>query len=169
MTLFLGGLFLTMEGLYTIVSEANSYPVVTTTQLVTRSTVTFPAVTVCNLNRINCANLINQIDRLGDNSSAHELVGQLHHLRDNIGCTPKVGHSLSCPFNHACQMWGEETTSYSMFLSTQICSLVGWDLEAAYTRTIADPDVDAIPFKMARYGCHNHTEVKVCERHDLVS
>ena len=89
MTLFLGGLFLTLRGLFAIVEEAYEFPIVTSTQLTTKTSVPFPAITVCNINRINCLNIMGQVEEMrlaGEEAAAVEL----RLLSDNIGCTSQV-------------------------------------------------------------------------------
>ena len=48
--------YFTVVGIEEIVLEYYSYPVITNTDLTHRSEVDFPAVTICNLNRVNCHN-----------------------------------------------------------------------------------------------------------------
>ncbi len=49
--LFVVGAFLTIQSLSIVVNEIFHYPVVTTSVLKQRTSVDFPAVTFCNLNR----------------------------------------------------------------------------------------------------------------------
>ena len=48
--------YATADGIYGIVVDYLKYPVITNTDLTHRSEVDFPAVTICNLNRVNCHN-----------------------------------------------------------------------------------------------------------------
>ena len=48
--------YFTANGIYEIVVDFFEYPVITNTDLTYKSEVDFPAVTICNLNRVNCHN-----------------------------------------------------------------------------------------------------------------
>ena len=48
--------YYTVDGIYEIVVDFFDYPVLTNTDLTYKSEVDFPAVTICNLNRVNCHN-----------------------------------------------------------------------------------------------------------------
>ena len=48
--------YYTVVGIYDIVIEYFEYPVITSTDITYEPEVDFPAVTICNLNRVNCHN-----------------------------------------------------------------------------------------------------------------
>ena len=48
--------YFTVDGIYEIVIEYFEYPVITSTDIKSEPEVDFPAVTICNLNRVNCHN-----------------------------------------------------------------------------------------------------------------
>ena len=48
--------YFTVRGIHDIVVEFFEYPVITNTDLTYNTEVDFPAVTICNLNRVNCHN-----------------------------------------------------------------------------------------------------------------
>ena len=52
------GTAVTLRGLVIIIEDYLSRPSVTTNSYITPPSVPFPAVTVCNLNRIHCLNLV---------------------------------------------------------------------------------------------------------------
>ena len=54
--IFLVLAYFTADGIKEIVVEYFTFPVITTTDLSHRPEVDFPAVTICNLNRVNCHN-----------------------------------------------------------------------------------------------------------------
>ena len=60
------GTAVTLRGLVIIIEDYLSRPSVTTNSYITPPSVPFPAVTVCNLNRIHCLNLVEV--RMGYNS-----------------------------------------------------------------------------------------------------
>ncbi len=51
---------LTLQGLVSVVLDYYSHPFDTGTELNHESSVDFPAITLCNLNRINCVNLMTE-------------------------------------------------------------------------------------------------------------
>ncbi|XP_076033045.1 pickpocket 12 [Oratosquilla oratoria] len=58
LSLFLVGCYFTVKDVVGVFNEYFSYPVITTVGVSHKETVTFPAVTVCNQNRIRCSMLI---------------------------------------------------------------------------------------------------------------
>ena len=51
LVVFLAGLALTLRVLAVLINEFLDYPVVTSSEIATQSSVAFPAITICNLNR----------------------------------------------------------------------------------------------------------------------
>ncbi len=70
LSLFVAGLTLTAQSLGIVVREIFDYPVVTTSVLQTQSSVAFPGVTVCNLNRVGCHQLFLRARRAGAGARA---------------------------------------------------------------------------------------------------
>ncbi len=133
MVLFLLGLGFTMDGLYGIVDEAMQYPIVTSTQLATRTSVTFPAITICNINRINCFNAVKHVrklERLGTAEAAAE-AKDLREMTDYSGCT------------------------------SQVCYHLGVNLENVVARYEKEDYTDRVPFVMLELGCQHYEDVAV--------
>ena len=57
-------LFFTCRGIWRTVVDYGSHPFITSTDLTFEPLVVFPAVTVCNLNRVHCLNLLTEEERL---------------------------------------------------------------------------------------------------------
>ncbi len=49
--IFVAGLALTVRSLYVLIDDFLEYPVITSSHLTTKPAVSFPAVTICNINR----------------------------------------------------------------------------------------------------------------------
>ncbi len=60
LVIFVVGLVLTARSLVVLVDEFLQHPVVTSSELITREKVAFPAITMCNINRVNCLNLMSE-------------------------------------------------------------------------------------------------------------
>ena len=58
LAILVAGTVFTVRGLVIIINDFLTYPSVTTNTFNTPPSVPFPAVTVCNLNRIHCLNLV---------------------------------------------------------------------------------------------------------------
>ena len=90
-----GGYF-TLTGLLNVIQDYWRYPSVTSNELVTKTSVTFPAVTVCNLNRIHCMNLVEVRMSYDDNGKSdfyNISVKDLDHLIFNATkCKDQVSH-----------------------------------------------------------------------------
>lgn len=68
--IFVGLLALTIYSLVILIQDIHEYPVLTTTAMLQNSSVIFPAVTVCNLNRINCQNLLTTLEGIESDVAA---------------------------------------------------------------------------------------------------
>ena len=61
---FVVGVGFTVRGMYEVCIDFYSYPFTTSTDVVHNSSLNFPAISICNLNRIHCGNLVLEIVRL---------------------------------------------------------------------------------------------------------
>lgn len=73
--IFTVGLYYTFDGLIRVIIDYNSNPFLTSTNHLFVPSVEFPGVTVCNLNRINCLNLLDTQRVYGDLSIEYEQQG----------------------------------------------------------------------------------------------
>ncbi len=102
----MGGLGLTIRGLVVLVEELSLFPVVTTSKLVPHQSVTFPAITLCNLNRVNCVDSVfymfdylNETGRLeawtrGEEVTFDQTLLQLWKLNQASGCFVAVSNGV---------------------------------------------------------------------------
>ena len=67
--IFLGLLGLTLYSLVLLIVDIYKYPVLTSNYMERSQGIPFPAVTVCNLNRVNCQNLYTTRKELAENGS----------------------------------------------------------------------------------------------------
>ena len=68
--------YLTVVGIYDIVVEYFQYPVITNTDLTYKPEVDFPAVTICNLNRVNCHNAFLAMYTIKQQLAANNSIGK---------------------------------------------------------------------------------------------
>ncbi len=90
---FVVGLALTVRSLANLVEEFLDYPVVTSSHLTTKPSVAFPAVTICNINRVNCVNLEEEALNLHKEGRLNESVKMVQFSID-IGCRAQVCNSV---------------------------------------------------------------------------
>ena len=71
-------LSLTIYGIYEVMSNHLAFPVVTVSHLESRGELDFPAVTICNANRIHCGNLLAEHTRVRDrDNQTFEILDEL--------------------------------------------------------------------------------------------
>ena len=98
LAVFVLGMYYTALGMYDVIQDFHKYPIVTTTDLSHRPSITFPAVTLCNLNRVHCAHLITQYRHFYDEtqqSNESKAIDQrnfhvLKRLLDKTQCVDQV-------------------------------------------------------------------------------
>ncbi len=86
-----------------MITDYYDYPVVTNINLDHKAQVTFPAITICNLNRIHCLNLLTSFSTMNeqldgiDNATAPaaygKLAGEVNNIQNifyNTGCNEQV-------------------------------------------------------------------------------
>ncbi|TRY68750.1 hypothetical protein TCAL_04699 [Tigriopus californicus] len=97
LTLFSVGLYFTLVGIISVVKDYNQYPVVTKTELQQEKLVNFPAISICNHNRVHCNNLLTQYYTLKEvlengttTSGLNQTILILSELFDKTGCRAQV-------------------------------------------------------------------------------
>ena len=108
--IFIVGFVATAYNIYTLLDDYHKYPVTTTTDLVHESSVYFPAVTICNQNRIHCQNLINHLLTLreelelnvdlneAERTSKLAIMAQLEEMLDVTDCRTQICNYISDAF-----------------------------------------------------------------------
>lgn len=94
LSIFVVCLYYTISGIINVVQDYYTYPFVTNTEMAHSNSLEFPAVTVCNHNRVNCVNVmletlrIKQAIALGVNkNSTLELLEQIY---TKTGCGDQI-------------------------------------------------------------------------------
>ena len=90
--LFVIGSILTIEGMINTLNVYYQYSVSTNSEVTRKDSITFPAVSVCNLNRVHCTNLLMEIIKLQElmnkntveNSSKEENNATLENLKNSF-------------------------------------------------------------------------------------
>ncbi len=110
LVIFVSGLAATGYNIFTLISDYMDHPVATTTDLVHAPSVYFPAVTICNQNRIHCQNLIDhklelEAELLSNMELTEEqkaekgvLVEQLEEMLDVTDCRTQICNFISDAF-----------------------------------------------------------------------
>ena len=87
LVVFTALLSLTIYGIAEVMSNHLAFPVVTVSHLENRGELEFPAVTICNANRIHCGNLLAEHSRVRDrDNNTFELLEELLIISN---CGPK--------------------------------------------------------------------------------
>ena len=86
LTVFAVLAYFTVAGIYDIVLEFFEYPVITNTDLTYKSEVDFPAVTICNLNRVNCHNAFQAMYDIRSTIASNSSLGreELEELEETL-------------------------------------------------------------------------------------
>lgn len=97
MVIFTVGFGLTVRSIIDIIADFYTHPVSTISDLRHENSVTFPAITVCNLNRINCLNLMITTEQLRQDETPLNTqdLENLDKLFDITGCRRQVCSYLS--------------------------------------------------------------------------
>jgi hypothetical protein len=92
--------YYTVDGIWEIVLDYYAYPIITNTDLTYKAEVDFPAVTICNLNRVNCHNAFHamyEVDSQVNSASTSEELTSLNTslLMYNLLLSPTVSDCLT--------------------------------------------------------------------------
>ena len=145
LALFLAGLVFTIRGMVALVQEFQGYPVVTSSKLITRSSVPFPAITLCNLNRVNCHDAI---------IHAFNLNLQLENLYEEGG----EQEELEVLQRELASLWSFSTSAECF---SSMCDFMAWS-SLGVRVGVGDPEGDELVFIMASFlQCQENYEDRV--------
>ncbi len=152
LALFLAGLVFTIRGMAALVQEFQGYPVVTSSKLTTRSSVPFPAITLCNLNRVNCHDAI---------IYAFNLNLQLEKLYEEGG----EQEELEVLQRELASLWSFSTSAECF---SSMCDFMAWS-SLGVRVGVGDPEGDELVFIMASFlQCQENYEDRVQRERSVI-